>query len=65
MLIRHDDLTGRAIRALLDEHLAGMRAVSPPESCHALGVGALRKPDISDRPAPGTLRVRTTRAAVG
>ena len=32
--------------AFLDEHLADMRDVSPPESVHALDVAALRAPDM-------------------
>ncbi|WP_144719942.1 GNAT family N-acetyltransferase [Agrococcus jejuensis] len=32
--------------AFLDEHLADMRSVSPPESVHALDVAALRAPGI-------------------
>ena len=45
--IRIDDLTGPEIHALLDEHLAGMRAISPPESVHALDLDRLRKPEIT------------------
>lgn len=45
--IRVDDLTGPEIRALLEEHLASMRAISPPESVHALDLAALRRPDIT------------------
>jgi putative acetyltransferase len=47
MDIRHDDLRGPDIRALLDEHLRDMRAISPPESVHALDLAALRGPDIT------------------
>jgi putative acetyltransferase len=47
MLIQVDDLAGTQIRALLDEHLRGMHALSPPESVHALDLEALRKPDIT------------------
>ena len=36
-----DDLAGPEIRALLDEHLENMRAISPPESVHALDLEAL------------------------
>jgi len=42
-----DDLTGPEIAALLDEHLTEMRAVSPPESVHALDLDGLRRPDIT------------------
>lgn len=45
--IRPDDLSGEAIRALLDEHLADMHAQSPPESVHALPLEALRAPGVS------------------
>lgn len=47
MDIRPDDLTHPAIHALLDEHLASMRAQSPPGSVHALDLTALRHPSIS------------------
>lgn len=47
MQIRLDDLSGPEIRALLAEHLAGMRSLSPPESVHALPLDALRRPDVS------------------
>jgi putative acetyltransferase len=41
-----DNLQGPEIIALLQEHLAEMRSVSPPESVHALDLSGLRKPDI-------------------
>jgi putative acetyltransferase len=44
--IRRDDLRGPEIRALLEEHLAHMRAISPPDSVHALDLERLRKPGI-------------------
>jgi len=47
MEIRIDDLAGPEIRALLAEHLHDMYQLSPPESVHALDVGALMKPDIT------------------
>jgi putative acetyltransferase len=47
MQIRRDDLSGAAIRALLDEHLASMRRISPPESVHALDLDRLRRPEIT------------------
>jgi len=47
MEIREDDLTGARIQALLHEHLHGMRAVSPPESVHALEVPRLCGDDIT------------------
>ena len=42
-----DDLSGDAVRALITQHLAGMRASSPPESVHALDVDRLRHPDVT------------------
>ena len=47
MQIVADDLTGPEIRALLEEHLRSMHALSPPESVHALDLDKLRRPDIS------------------
>ncbi|MEK9726142.1 MAG: GNAT family N-acetyltransferase [Rhodospirillaceae bacterium] len=45
--IRIDDLKGPEIAALLETHLAHMRAISPPESVHALDLDKLRRPDIT------------------
>ncbi|GAA4425184.1 GNAT family N-acetyltransferase [Georgenia halophila] len=36
MRIMLDDLTSPAVQALISDHLADMRATSPPESIHAL-----------------------------
>ena len=47
MEIRPDDLTGPGIRALLEEHLRDMRAISPPESVHALDLAGLQRPEVS------------------
>lgn len=47
MDIRRDDLTGPEIHALLEEHLADMHAISPPESVHALDLDKLRRPEIT------------------
>lgn len=47
MRIQIDDLTGPGIHALLEEHLANMRELSPPESVHALDLSRLRSPDIT------------------
>lgn len=47
MHIEVDDLTRPQIHALLDEHLQSMRALSPPESVHALDLGKLRQPGIT------------------
>lgn len=45
--IRVDDLKGPEIAELLETHLAHMRAISPPESIHALDLDKLRQPDIT------------------
>ncbi|HEY6728008.1 MAG TPA: GNAT family N-acetyltransferase [Polyangiaceae bacterium] len=42
-----DDLSGAPTRALIAQHLAGMRANSPPESVHALEVDGLRQPNVT------------------
>jgi putative acetyltransferase len=47
MEIRIDDLSGPEVRALLQEHLANMRQISPPESIHALPIEGLRKPEVT------------------
>lgn len=47
MRIELDDLSRPAIHELLDEHLRSMRALSPPESVHALDLDALRRPEIT------------------
>ena len=47
MQIRRDDLSGPEIRALLAEHLASMRSISPPESVHALDLDGLKRPDVT------------------
>jgi len=45
--IHHDEaLSDPRIAAFLEEHLADMRRVSPPESVHALDLNALRQPGI-------------------
>ncbi len=40
-------LTHPQVLALLEEHLAGMRAASPPECVFALDLDGLRRPDIT------------------
>lgn len=45
--IREDDLTGAAVLALLDAHLAEMRAFSPACSVHAMPAARLREPDVT------------------
>lgn len=47
MEIREDDLMGREIAELLREHLEDMRAITPPESVHALDLEGLRSPNIT------------------
>jgi putative acetyltransferase len=47
MRIETDDLSRAEVIALLEEHLANMHELSPPESVHALDLSRLRQPDIS------------------
>ena len=47
MEIRVDDLEGAQVIAMLQEHLSALRRVSRPESCHALDLPGLRRPDIT------------------
>jgi len=47
MEILLDDLSGSEVRALLQEHLANMRQITPPESIHALPIEELRKPEVT------------------
>lgn len=47
MRIEVDDLSRPEIHALLNEHLDNMRALSPPESVHALDLDKLRHPSIT------------------
>jgi len=47
MQILVDDLTSPEIHRLLEEHLRSMFEHSPAESCHALDLDGLRKPDIT------------------
>ena len=47
MEIKRDDLSGHEVAALLQVHLAGMRANSPVCSVHALELDALRAPEVS------------------
>ena len=44
--LRLDDLSDPRIAALLEEHLADMRRVSPPESVHALDLERLKRPEV-------------------
>lgn len=45
--IVEDDLSGAAIRALLEVHFAGMLANSPAESCHFLDFEGLRADGVT------------------
>ena len=47
MHIVEDDLSGAAIRALLEEHFAGMLANSPAGSCHFLDFEGLKAPGVT------------------
>ena len=47
MQIRTGDLSDERVIAFLEEHLEGMREITPPESVHALGIDALRAHDIT------------------
>jgi putative acetyltransferase len=47
MIIRQEDPTTPDITALLNQHLEEMRAISPPESKHALDIEGLRIPEIT------------------
>ncbi|MDQ0116228.1 GNAT family N-acetyltransferase [Paenibacillus harenae] len=47
MEIKIDNVTDKRVIALINEHLQGMWANTPPESVHALGLEELRKPDIT------------------
>ena len=44
--IRIDDLKGPEIALLLEEHLRSLRALSPPESVHALDLAKLHQPEV-------------------
>jgi putative acetyltransferase len=47
MHIIADDLSGVAIRALLELHFAGMLANSPEDSCHFLDCDGLKAPGVT------------------
>ncbi len=47
MIIIVDDLSGCEIGQFLEEHIKEMKAVSPPESMHALDLEGLRKPEMT------------------
>lgn len=47
MEIKVDDLSGQAIADFLEEHINDMKAISPPESKHALDIKGLKQADIT------------------
>ena len=47
MQIEVDDLSRPAVHALLNEHLANMYELSPPEQVFALDLSKLKSPDIT------------------
>ena len=47
LVFKVDDLSGAPTRALIARHLAGMRAISPEKSVHALDVDKLRSPNVT------------------
>jgi putative acetyltransferase len=47
MHITPDDLTGTEIRALLEQHFAGMLSNSPKDSCHFLDFEGLKGPGVT------------------
>jgi len=47
MKIVVDDLSSAEIVAFLQEHINDMRAITPPESNHALDLDGLRKPEVT------------------
>lgn len=47
LTIRCDDVRTEEIIALLSAHMTLMRALSPPDSIHALNLDGLRAPDIT------------------
>lgn len=47
LTITPDDLTGADVVALLEGHVEQLRALSPPESTHALDLAALRAPGVT------------------
>jgi putative acetyltransferase len=47
MDITTDDLAGPAVAAFLEAHVSQLRALSPPESTHALDLEGLRVPEVT------------------
>ena len=46
MIISLDDLSSKEVAEFLEEHVEEMKAVSPPESKHALDLEGLRQPNV-------------------
>ena len=46
IVVRRDDLTGEATRSLIELHLRGMHAQSPPGAVFALDLSGLTRPDV-------------------
>jgi putative acetyltransferase len=44
---REDDLSGTEVRALVAHHLKGMEENSPPGTCYAFDVDALKQPGVT------------------
>jgi putative acetyltransferase len=44
---REDDLSGAAVRALIEHHVASMFTHSPPESVHVFDIEKLRAPGVT------------------
>jgi putative acetyltransferase len=47
MIVRDGDLSDPQVRALLEAHLAGMHANSPPDSVYALDTSGLQRADVT------------------
>ena len=47
MEIKVDDLRSIEVGSFLEEHIAEMKSVSPPESKHALDLDGLKTPEIT------------------
>jgi putative acetyltransferase len=46
IIIKLDDLLGKEIVLLLQEHLEDMKSISPPESIHTLDLAKLKDPSV-------------------
>jgi putative acetyltransferase len=47
LTFHEDDLTGAEVRALVARHLKGMEENSPPGTCYAFDVDALKQPGVT------------------